>query len=95
MSHDIQHNPDRNRFETTVDGHECVLDYSLAENVISMTRVYVPPPVEGQGIAGAITRHALDYSREQDWKVIPRCPYVAAWIKRHPEYQDLIAGAAE
>ncbi len=50
---------------------------------------------EGQGIAGAITRHALDYSREQGWKVIPRCPYVVAWIKRHPEYQDLVAGAVE
>ena len=46
---------------------------------------------EGRGIAGAITRHALDYSREQGWKVIPNCPYVAAWIKRHPEYQNLVA----
>lgn len=91
MNHDIQHNPDRNRFETEVDGHECVLDYTLEGDVIAMTRVYVPPPVEGRGIAGAITRHALDYSRAQGWKVVPRCPYVAAWIKRHPDYQDLVA----
>jgi hypothetical protein len=41
------------------------------------------------------TRHALDYSREHGWKVEPRCPYVAAWIKRHPEHQDLVAGGAE
>ncbi|MEX0916039.1 MAG: GNAT family N-acetyltransferase [Wenzhouxiangellaceae bacterium] len=95
MSYDVQHNPDHNRFETSVDGHQCVLDYTLDEDVISMNRVYVPPPVEGKGIAGAITRHALDYSREQGWKVIARCPYVAAWIKRHPEYQNLIAGTAQ
>lgn len=91
MSHDIRHNSDDSRFETSVDGHQCVLDYTLDGDVITMTRVYVPPPVEGRGIAGAITRHALDYSREQGFKVVPRCPYVAAWIKRHPDYRDLVA----
>lgn len=91
MSYDVRHNPDRSRFETEVDGRECVLDYALEDGVVSMNRVYVPPPLEGRGIAGAITRHALDYSHEQGWKVIPNCPYVAAWIERHPDYQDLIA----
>jgi len=90
MDYEITHNPDRNRFETEVDGHQCVLDYRLDDSAISMNRVYVPPPVEGRGIAGAITRHALDYSREKGWKVIPRCPYVESWIKRHPEYSDLL-----
>ena len=90
MSCEVRHNPDRSRFETEVDGHECVLDYMLENGVISMNRVYVPPPVEGRGIAGAITRHALDFSHTQGWKVKPRCPYVAAWIKRHPDYQDLV-----
>ena len=52
MSYEIHHNPGQNRFETTVDGHECVLDYTLGGDVISMNRVYVPSPVEGRGIAG-------------------------------------------
>lgn len=91
MDYDIRHNPDRSRFETTVENHECVLDYTLDDTVVSMNRVYVPPPVEGRGIASAITRAALDFSRSQGWKVRPRCPYVAAWIKRHADYQDLIA----
>ena len=91
MSYDVRHNPDRSRFETEVDNHECVLDYALKDGVVSMNRVYVPPPLEGRGIAGVITRYALDYSRDQGWKVIPNCPYVAAWIKRHPDYQDLVA----
>ena len=93
MSYDVRHNPDRSRFETEVEGHECVLDYALEDGVVSMNRVYVPPPLEGRGIAGAITRYALDYSREQRWKVIPNCPYVAAWVKRHPYYQNLVADA--
>jgi len=91
MTISISHNPGRNRFECAVEGHDCVLDYALNDAVISMNRVYVPPPVEGRGIAGALTRHALDFSREQGWSVIPRCPYVSAWIQRHPDYQDLLA----
>ena len=91
MDYDIRLNSDASRFETTVDDQLCVLDYRLDGEVITMTRVLVPPPVEGRGIAGALTRHALDHSREQGWQVIPRCPYVAAWIKRHPDYADLVA----
>jgi len=92
MAHDIRHNSDESRFETTVDEQLCVLDYRLDRKVITMTRVLVPPPVEGRCIAGALTRHALDYSREENWRVVPRCPYVAAWIKRHPDYADLVNG---
>jgi len=91
MEYEIVHNPDDQRFQTEKDGHRCQLDYTFRDAVISMNRVYVPPPVEGKGIAGALTRYALDYSRAHEWKVIPRCPYVAAWIKRHPDYQDLVA----
>jgi len=92
MDIEVRHNAGAERFETAVEGHDCVLDYTLADGVIAMNRVYVPPPVEGRGIAGAITRYALDYSRDRGWKVVPRCPYVAAWIKRHPDYEELVAG---
>ena len=91
MTYTIEHNPDESRFETTVEGHLGVLDYRLSDGVIAMNRVLVPPPVEGRGIAGALTRHALDFSRAQGWRVQPRCPYVAAWIRRHPDYADLIS----
>ncbi|MDT8438068.1 MAG: GNAT family N-acetyltransferase [Wenzhouxiangellaceae bacterium] len=87
----IHHNPDAGRFETEVDGHRCELNYRLSDNVVSMDRVFVPGPVEGRGIAGELTRHALDHAREQNWRVAARCPYVAAWIQRHPDYADLLA----
>lgn len=90
MTLPIQNNSDQFRFETTVDGELCVLDYSIREQVITMHRVFVPPPVEGRGIAGHLTRHALDWTRERGLKVVPRCPYVAAWIQRNPEYRDLV-----
>jgi predicted GNAT family acetyltransferase len=95
MSHPIQHVPEKNRFEIVVDGETCVLDYRLGtgldNRVMTMTRVYVPPPVEGRGIASRLTRFALDHCRAKGLSVIPRCPYVATWIQRHDDYEDLLA----
>jgi len=95
MSHPIQHVPDASRFETIVDGETCVRDYRLDDRlddrVMTMTRVYVPPPVEGRGIASRLTRFALDHCRAKGLAVVPRCPYVAAWLRRHDDYEDLLA----
>lgn len=87
---EVEHKSDASRFEMNIEGNRCTLDYILDSDVVTMTSVRVPPPVEGRGIAGTLTRFALDHARTQGWSVVPRCPYVAAWIKRHPEYQDLL-----
>jgi len=89
---DIQLDKPSGKFEAVVEGERCVLEFSLEEigKVISMDHVRVPKAVGGRGIAGKLTRHALDWASEQDLKVRPRCPYVANWIKRHPEFQALL-----
>ena len=55
-----------------------------------MNHVGVPGAVGGRGIAGELTRHALDWAEAQGLKVRARCPYVARWIERHAEYQRLL-----
>lgn len=90
MNHPILHAPESNRFETVVEGETSVLDYRLDEQTMAMIRVHVPPPVEGRGIASRLTRCALDHCRENGLGVIPRCPYVETWIRRHPDYADLV-----
>lgn len=87
---DIQLNREAGRFEAVVEGHSCVLDFTLEGDVVSMNHVGVPEAVGGRGIAGQLTRHALDWAGDQNLKVRARCPYVAAWIERHPEYQELL-----
>jgi hypothetical protein len=87
---DIQHDPDVGRFETMVEGQRCVLEYSLEDGVASMNHVGVPEAVAGRGIAGQLTRHALEWARERGYRVVARCPYVAAWIERHPEARSLL-----
>ena len=91
MSFEIRHDPRSSRFETRVDGHECELDYRLAGNVMTITHTGVPVPVEGRGIASALTQAAMETARAQGWKVVPACAYAATWMRRHPEFDDLRA----
>ena len=91
MDAGIVHNETAQRFETTVEGVLCVLEYRLQHGVLAIDHVGVPDAVAGCGIAGVLTRNALDLARREHWRVIPNCSYVAVWIKRHPEYAGLVA----
>ncbi|MFA5489484.1 MAG: GNAT family N-acetyltransferase [Candidimonas sp.] len=91
MSRAIEHNAGQQRFEYVEDGALCVLDYELLQNVMAITHTGVPQPVGGRGIAADLARHALDTARANGWKVRPVCTYVDAYMRRHPEYQDLLA----
>lgn len=91
MSPVIEHNRVARRFETRVDGSFCELDYSLANNVMTITHTGVPDEVGGRGIASALAQMAMDTARAEGWKVVPACSYAQAWVKRHPQYDDLLA----
>ena len=91
MTRAIEFNENQQLFEWTEDGALSVLDYQLNGNVMTITHTGVPEAVGGRGIAADLTRHALDTARSRGWKVRPVCSYAAVYIKRHPEYQDLVA----
>ena len=86
---DVIHNPAKNRFETWIDNQLSKLDYLLDEDTIVMTHVGVYPEHRGQGVAGKLTEVALQYAEENSLRVIPMCPYIAAHIRRNPQYIDL------
>lgn len=88
----IQHNAAAFRFEYTEDSQLCVLDYSLDGSVAAFTHTGVPSLVGGRGIAADLVRAGLDTARAQGWQVRADCSYVAAYVQRHPEYQDLVIG---
>lgn len=91
MQPNVSHNPAQFRFESTVQGQLCELNYRRDGKVLSIHHVGVPQALEGQGFAGALTVRALDWARMQNLTVVALCPYVAAWIRRNPNYQDLLA----
>ena len=88
---DIRHNTDAQRFEARVEGWLCRCDYRLADGVLHLTHTEVAPAVEGRGIAAQLVKAALDYAEEEGLKVRPRCSYVAAYLRRHPERSALVA----
>ena len=90
MDYDIRHNREQHRFETTIDDLLCVIDYRLDGEHLTLPHVGVSKALEGRGIAGELTRAALDWARVENYRVIPVCPYVQAWLRRHPDYQDLL-----
>ena len=58
---------------------------------VVFTHTEVAPEAEGMGVASALIRGALDDVRRQNEHAVPLCPFVAAYLKRHPEYADLVA----
>jgi len=91
MDHAIEHDARRGRFQVMLHGQPCVCDYRLRDDVMVMTHTEVPPELEGQGIAAALVRAALDHARANGWRVRPLCSYVQAYMRRHPDSQDLLA----
>lgn len=88
----VRNNEAERRFEVEIDGRLALIDYILAGKTITFTHTEVPEAFEGQGIGSRMARTALTYAQENDLKVIPLCPFVAAYIRRHPEYQPLVVG---
>ncbi|GAB2466855.1 GNAT family N-acetyltransferase [Streptosporangium sandarakinum] len=66
------------------------LDLSRHDGAIAYTHTEVDPRFEGRGVGGALVRVALDDARSEGAKVVPLCSFVSAWIRKHPEYADLV-----
>jgi predicted GNAT family acetyltransferase len=92
MNYDISNNESQSRYETTVEGKTAFAAYHREGDTITFTHTEVPPELEGRGIAGAIVKHALDEARANKHGVVAACAYVASYVRKHEEYQDLLRG---
>lgn len=88
---EVRHDPAHHRFIVMVDGTQAELVYEQRGEVLCLTHTGVPPAIGGRGIAGDLVRAALNHARAEGIKVIPACSYAAAYIRRHPQYRDLLA----
>ncbi len=87
----VSHNPAAARFETRVQGQLALCAYRRAGTLLVLHHTEVPPALQGQGVAAGLVHAALTWAREQGLRVQPSCSYVAAYMRRHPETQDLLA----
>jgi uncharacterized protein len=87
---EVTNNSEKHRFELAIDGHIAATYYKISDGVITFIHTEVPPELGGKGIGSKLIRAALDQVRTAGLKVIPQCPFVKAFIEKHPDYQDLL-----
>ncbi len=84
-------NKEDQQFELTSDGLTARVEYTLMGNRIIFTHTEVPKELEGKGIGSMIVKLALQNIEERGLKLIPLCPFTASYIKRHPEWNRVLA----
>jgi uncharacterized protein len=91
----VTRNEDESRWEARIGGELAgFAAYQLTDELVVFTHTEVDPAFEGKGVGGALARQALDDVAEAgDRKVMPLCPFIKAWIARHPDYKRLVYGA--
>ena len=83
-------NEKENRFEMNVDDSTAIIVYKEYPGKIALIHTEVPPVLEGRGVATAIIEKALHYIEQNNLKLIPLCPVVVAYVKRHPEWNRIV-----
>lgn len=88
---EIRDNAERHRFEIDLgDGSYAFAEYNLIPGKVMFTHTEVPKAHEGKGLGSALIRFGLAEARARGLKVIPICPFFAAYMQRHEEVQDLL-----
>jgi uncharacterized protein len=90
MTGSVRDNSALHRFELETDGHTAYAYYQLAPGVITLAHTEVPPALGGRGVGSTLVRGVLEAVRARGLKAVPKCPFVAAFMGRHPEFNDLL-----
>lgn len=89
---EVTDDPDAGRFEMTLNGEPVgFLQYEPSPRGMVLTHVEVDARFEGRGLGGELTKTALDAFRSRGVTVVPQCPFIARYIRMHPEYADLVS----
>lgn len=80
----------KKRFEIEIDRHFAFINYGEREHQIALVHTEAAPELAGSGAAAAVVEKTLNYIKESGKKLLPFCPYVFAFIKKHPEWKAIV-----
>lgn len=84
-------NEDKKRFEIEIDGHYAFIDYKEPGDKIALIHTETDPELKGKGAAAAVVEKTLHYLDDNKIVLLPFCPYVFAYIKKHPEWKRIVS----
>lgn len=87
----IKENTEKKRFEVEVENKIALIEYIRAEDKMYLTHTEVPTELEGKGIASSMAKQVLQQIKDENLKLVPLCPFIASYIKRHPEWKEILA----
>lgn len=79
------------QLELVIDGVKAKIEYDMQKDRMFLLHTEVPPALGGRGIGNAIVEKALHYIDENNLKLVPLCPFVASYVRKHPEWKRLLA----
>jgi uncharacterized protein len=86
-------NPEQRRYELWLGATRAAfIDYLSEPGAILLVHTEVDPALEGQGLGGRLVAGALDDLRTRGLKLVPLCPFVRTYLRRHSDYADLVVG---
>ena len=92
MNLQIADHPANKRYEAHADGELAAFaEYNLPQGAVMFTHTEVLPAFEGRGIGSQLAKFALEDVRSRGLHAIPVCQFIAGYIRKHPEYVDLVA----
>lgn len=83
-------NANDSRYEFDIEGHKAIVEYIKRPGVMILPHTFVPTRFEGQGIGSELVRAVLEDIRAKGLQVVPQCSFIAQYIYRHPEWEDLV-----
>ncbi len=83
-------NKEKKRYELHYEGHTAFIDYILAEGTIYLTHTEVPKELGGRGIGSRMVLQALVDMKKRELTLVPLCPFVAGYLKKHPDWRTLV-----
>lgn len=86
----VRDNREERRYEARVGDAVAIAEYRPSGDALALTHTEVPDELEGRGVGAKLVKFALDDARARGLQVLPYCSFVAAYIKRHPEYLELV-----
>jgi predicted GNAT family acetyltransferase len=90
MDYPLIENTEAKQYEYHIQGVIAKIEYIRAKDKIYLTHTEVPKELEGQGVASSLVKDVLNDIEKKGLTLIPMCPFVASYIKRHPEWKKLV-----